>query len=282
MTGAAPQPGPTTTGRKDGDFQAAVVQLLEKQAGSRCCNPGCGQPTRAQSWDGTKAISIGTAAHIHAAAPGGARYDASMTPEQRKSSDNGIWMCRNCGTLIDADEGGFPADLLQEWKKAALESRRTDVIAPARRLHPLASPTGVAPPDAADVQRYRDLIAELPSDGVTMNWLRDWHAGTSFRRTRLDPIESFYWRWTTPERAFNTPRIQAALVTLTKALGLFLGQVSLKTFRIMGDVQGVSPEWADTNPKKLEEAVAAINAHADASVAAHAEFIRVAKEELRT
>lgn len=282
MTGASPQPEPTTTGRKDGDFPAPLIRTLEQQAASRCCNPGCGQPTRAQSWDGTNAISIGTAAHIHAAAPGGARYDAGMTPDERKSTDNGIWMCRNCGTLIDADQGGFPADLLREWKKAALESRRADVIAPARRLHPQPSPNGVAPPNAADVQRYLDLIAELPSDGAAMTWLRDWDAGGSFIRARLHPLEEFWRRWTAPERAFNTPRVQAAMVTMTKALGLFLGQVSVKTFPLKGDLQGVPPEWADRLPEKFEEAVAAINAHANATVAAHAEFIRVAKEELRT
>ena len=61
-------------GNRD-EFPAPVKRVLEQQAASRCCNPGCGQPTRAQSWDGTKSINIGTAAHIHAAAEGGARFD---------------------------------------------------------------------------------------------------------------------------------------------------------------------------------------------------------------
>lgn len=284
MNDTPSQPGSSTTGRKDGDFPAPVIRTLEQQAGSRCCNPGCRQPTRAQSWDGTKAISIGTAAHIHAAAPGGARYDTGMTPEERKSADNGIWMCRNCGTLIDADEGGFPADLLQEWKKAALGSRRADVVAPARRLHPQPSPNGVAHPDAADVQRYRDLIADLPSDGAAITWLRDWDAGSSFLIKRLEPLEDFYRRWSAPERAFNTPRIQAALVNLTKALSLFLNRVALGTFLSQknAEVASVPPQWQHVNPKKFNEEVAAINSHADATVQAHAELIRISKEELRT
>ena len=42
-------------------------------------------------------------AHICAAAQGGPRYDASMTPEERKSFENGIWLCQSCSKLIDTD-----------------------------------------------------------------------------------------------------------------------------------------------------------------------------------
>jgi hypothetical protein len=284
MTNAAPQAGSAPVGRTEGDFPASVIRTLEQQAASRCCNPGCGQPTRAQSWDGAKAISIGTAAHIHAAAPGGARYDANMTPEQRKSADNGIWMCRNCGTLIDTDEAGFPPDLLREWKKAALEGRRADVVAPAMRLHPTTSSSGPATPDSADIRRYSELIGELPSDGATMTWVRDWDAGSSYLRKRVEPLDDFVRRWTSPERAFNTPRIQASLVSLTKAMGLFLKHVYIETFVMDNNVEvaSVPSEWHHTNQAKWDEAVNTINTHADAVVTAHAELIRVAKEELGT
>jgi hypothetical protein len=207
-----------------------------------------------------------------------------MTPEQRKAPENGIWMCRNCGTLIDADEGGFPPDLLREWKRAALEGRRADVVAPEKRLHPKLSGYGPAAPDSADIRRYSELITELPSDGATMTWLREWDGGASYLRKRLDPLDDFLRRWTSPERAFNTPRVQASLVTLTKALVLFLKHVYIETFVLNGnvDVAMVPSEWHHTNQAKWEEAVNAINTHADAVVAAHAELIRVAKEELGT
>jgi hypothetical protein len=48
-------------------------------------------------------MTIGEAAHISAAAPGGPRFDGSMTPEQRRHCDNGIWMCSNHAFLIDED-----------------------------------------------------------------------------------------------------------------------------------------------------------------------------------
>lgn len=270
-------------GNRD-EFPAPVKRVLEQQAASRCCNPGCGQPTRAQSWDGTKSINIGTAAHIHAAAEGGARFDPSMTPEERKAADNGIWMCRNCGTLVDTDEGGFPADLLRAWKRDALESRRGDVVAPARRMHALLPTTTGEAVDQADVRRFAELIEELPTDSATMVWLRDWDGGSSYLRARLDPLERFRERWTTPERAFNTPRVQASLVTLTKAMELFLKHVYIDTFVMDGnsDFSCVPSEWHHKNKDKWDTAVGAINTHADATVAAHAELIRVAKEGLGT
>ena len=64
-------------------------------------------------------MSIGEAAHITAAAAGGPRYDPSLSHLDRRSFSNGIWLCRNCARLIDADERGFTVELLREWKKKA-------------------------------------------------------------------------------------------------------------------------------------------------------------------
>lgn len=270
--------------RNRDDFPSPVKRLLEQQAASRCCNPGCGQSTRAQSWDGTKSVSIGTAAHIHAAAKGGARYDPTMSPEARKAADNGIWMCRNCGTLVDADEGGFPADLLRQWKSQALAARRAEVLAPATRLHAVQSINGRTPPSSADIQRYRDFVDELPSHGPTMIWLREWDPGAPYRLENAESLEQSLKRWTTPERAFSAPRIQAALITLTKALGVFLDCVRRETWRLDGNpaFARIPPEWHCSDRPRWDSAVKAISVHADTVLSAHGEFIRVAKEELGT
>jgi hypothetical protein len=61
--------------------------------------------------------STGEAAHIHAASPGGKRYLASMTKEQRTHIDNAIWMCGTHATLIDQDEVTYPAQKLVAWKR---------------------------------------------------------------------------------------------------------------------------------------------------------------------
>ena len=46
-------------------------------------------------------------------AQGGPRYAASMTPEERKSFENGIWLCQSCSKLIDTDITRYPKELLQ-------------------------------------------------------------------------------------------------------------------------------------------------------------------------
>jgi hypothetical protein len=60
---------------------------------------------------------VGVAAHIHAAAVGGARFDPSLSPEAIAAADNGIWLCANCAIEIDQHRGrDFPADLLRQWR----------------------------------------------------------------------------------------------------------------------------------------------------------------------
>jgi hypothetical protein len=40
-----------------------------------------------------------------------------LTPEQRRSIENGIFLCTTCAKLIDRNNGAdFPAPLLREWK----------------------------------------------------------------------------------------------------------------------------------------------------------------------
>ena len=101
------------------DFSQATKNRLEKQARHHCCNPSCRKLTDAPTTDGAKEVRIGVAAHICAAAPGrGARrYRADMTPEQRKSETNGIWLCQDCAKAIDSDDPIFTETLLHGWKK---------------------------------------------------------------------------------------------------------------------------------------------------------------------
>lgn len=49
----------------------------------------------------------------------GPRYDPSLTPEQRSSIDNGIWMCRSHGALIDSDYTIYSVEQLKNWKQLA-------------------------------------------------------------------------------------------------------------------------------------------------------------------
>jgi hypothetical protein len=78
------------------------------------------------------------AAHITAASPGGPRFDSSLTPKQRRSIENAIWMCRNCGTLVDYDEEQFTVEQLREWKARAERAAAVE-IAGGSEFRPIAA-----------------------------------------------------------------------------------------------------------------------------------------------
>jgi len=100
------------------NFSEATKNRLAKQARYHCSNPSCRKLTSAPTSDGAKEINIGVAAHICAAAagPGARRYRADMTPEQRKSHENGIWLCQDCAKTIDSDDPTFAEAVLHGWK----------------------------------------------------------------------------------------------------------------------------------------------------------------------
>lgn len=101
---------------KRDDFPKPLIRKLAERAGQRCSNPDCGMPTSGPHSMASQSIIVGEAAHIYAAAPGGKRYDPDMTPMQRSSIENGIWLCSKCAKLIDSDEKKYTPKLLKKWK----------------------------------------------------------------------------------------------------------------------------------------------------------------------
>lgn len=119
------------------DFSSSTKTALAKRAANICSNPICNCLTQAPTKKSVdKSVNIGVAAHICAAAPGGARYDENQTPEQRASIENAIWLCVHCSTLIDKNQGmDYGVNLLKEWKSnhekemARLQTLKTSPLA---------------------------------------------------------------------------------------------------------------------------------------------------------
>jgi len=153
------------------NFTLETTRKLCDRVGSECSNPACRASTKGPHSDGEKAISVGMACHIHAAAPGGPRYDPAQTEEERRSIHNGIWLCRTCGTLVDTDEDRFPAPLLRAWRAEA----------------ELATFKRIGKPAAA---------ATAPSDGVpfsdgaadVMRWLAEQYVKAGFPNFKVWPF----------------------------------------------------------------------------------------------
>lgn len=131
------------------DFRPTVKELLAKRVGHRCSNPECRQPTSGPQVDPAKTVNVGVAAHITAASADGPRFDSALQPEERKSADNGIWLCQKCGKLVDNDAARYPVEKLQHWK----------VLAEATAVRELEG--GSRPRDTGPGEPLADLAKQL-------------------------------------------------------------------------------------------------------------------------
>ncbi len=109
---------------KRDEFKSKVKSILAERAGYHCCNPKCRALTTGPEVNAGGSIRLGQAAHITAAAPGGPRYDPNLTPEQRSSQENGVWLCIKCATLIDKGEKDYSVATIQEWKRSGEHAAR--------------------------------------------------------------------------------------------------------------------------------------------------------------
>jgi len=114
--------------RNRDEFSAKTQRALALRANFRCSYPGCRKPTSGPSDESPEAhISIGVAAHIHAAAPGGPRYMSEMLPEARSAVTNGLWLCQTHSRLVDADRARFPPAVLGKMRTDHEDHVRTEM-----------------------------------------------------------------------------------------------------------------------------------------------------------
>lgn len=119
------------------DFPEKTKRIVALRAGYRCSFSGCRQLTSGPSEESETAVtSIGEAAHISAASPGGKRYLASISAEGRSSIENAIWLCVNHARLIDRDSETYSIAVLQKMKQdheawCASEIRSRSISSPA-------------------------------------------------------------------------------------------------------------------------------------------------------
>ena len=101
------------------DFSEEVKRTVAARVGYRCSRPTCRALTIGPQVNPSKALNVGVAAHITAASPRGPRYNAALTSEERRHANNAIWLCQNCGKLVDNDQTKFTEGELRQWKQTA-------------------------------------------------------------------------------------------------------------------------------------------------------------------
>ena len=109
------------------DFSLQTLNTLAKRVGIHCSNPDCRNLTTGPRSESTKIINIGVGAHITAASSNGPRYNPDLTNKERKSPDNGIWLCQNCAKLVDNDAKRYTVELLKEWKKVSEDAALSEI-----------------------------------------------------------------------------------------------------------------------------------------------------------
>ena len=148
------------------NFTARTTALLGKRVGYKCSIPHCRQTTSGPQEEPDGTVNIGVAAHITAASSGGPRYDPDLTAEQRKSAENGIWLCPKCSKLIDSDLFLYTVKRLRSWKAEAEELARIELetgVEDATTINRLVRIERLAP----------DLIKEMRADMDSSPLLRE-------------------------------------------------------------------------------------------------------------
>jgi hypothetical protein len=156
------------------EFSEETKRVLRERVGGWCSRPECGRPTVAPNPQNPAKIDVtGRAAHITGARSGGARFDGSLTSQQRRSIENGIWLCSDCADLIDKNDGkGFSTEQLRSWKRAAEERQ----ISTARLRVKMRRPTwldGLRTPHYVNVPRLLHMVGNDALSGATRAALRD-------------------------------------------------------------------------------------------------------------
>jgi hypothetical protein len=187
---------------KRDNFGHDTKRVLRERVGARCSRPECGRLTVIPNNQDPQRVDItGRAAHITAAQEGGPRFDAQMTCDERRSINNGIWLCSDCADLIDKSDGeGFSVEQLRSWKRRAEENQSTEGRLRARRRRPswldsLTSPHYVNVPrllhfvdhNALSIYTQKSLSNGFPREAAIIRELLE--VETALRRTTIEAVD---------------------------------------------------------------------------------------------
>lgn len=94
-----------------------IGKILAFKSGNICAFPGCTQRLAVDGNNIKGASILGEIAHIAGEKPKAARYDSSMTPQQRNALDNLIYLCPTHHTWIDKPGNTYTVETVTNWKQ---------------------------------------------------------------------------------------------------------------------------------------------------------------------
>jgi hypothetical protein len=138
-------------------YSRNTVMALGARSGHFCYWPGCPEPLFADIDVGPRFVA--QIAHIRAAEPGGARYDASMTDDERRDFRNLILLCYPHHVIADdkTQARRYTVEVLFRWK----EQREADPAQAVQRLRAV-TPEALTRAVAVGVEKHNaTLLAVL-------------------------------------------------------------------------------------------------------------------------
>lgn len=109
---------PSSTASR-GTVPVAQEKVLVARSGNRCAYPSCGVELVVEAHhQDDRPKAVGKVAHIAAASAGGPRFDPDMTPQQRGSARNLIYLCGTHHDAIDSQLALHTRAFLVEAKTA--------------------------------------------------------------------------------------------------------------------------------------------------------------------
>ncbi|BDS15686.1 hypothetical protein [Aureispira anguillae] len=115
-------------GKNRDNFTQKTKRILAQRVAYRCSFPGCRKNTVGAGHKNPEhVVLLGDAAHISAAAKNGPRYSPNMTIEERRSINNGIWLCKIHAALIDKDYTQYSIDTIKQWKVLAEQETQEEL-----------------------------------------------------------------------------------------------------------------------------------------------------------
>lgn len=240
------------------DFTSKTIQILGKRVNFICSNPECRRGTMAASSDSENFTNTGVAAHICAAAPGGPRYDPKMTHEERKSINNGIWLCQTCSKLIDSDELKYTVEKLKQWKLVAENRACLGLVKPIYEItendKKIMDIIPTEPP-LHEVEQNEDeyVYSELYKDYIQkFDMLKDYLYCSNFG--------NFF------NKDYNNIKNNLSLVFGKKILNWLIGKEKFPTKDLMSFYEDLSMEYKLTDNSLLKKRWEAVKLYFDGDI----------------
>lgn len=100
------------------EFEKQTKDIISARSAYRCSFPGCNATLIGPGLEPASVDIIGECAHIYAAGKKGPRCNHTLSEDDLKKPENGIYLCRTHHALIDKNKGkDYPAETLMLFKQ---------------------------------------------------------------------------------------------------------------------------------------------------------------------